>query len=80
MPFKFEATSTRKLLIGFIKDYMESQKITRMQLSKKLDVDPSYITRILNENSNCTVDVLLGIAEVLGLDVRFYRKGIDKKK
>lgn len=80
MPFKFEATSTRKLLIGFIKDYMESQKVTRMELSKKLDVDPSYVTRILNENSNCTVDVLLGISEVLGLDVRIYRKGIDKKK
>lgn len=80
MSLKFEATSARKLLISFIKDYMESNKITRMQLSKKLNVNPSYVTRILDEKTNCSVDTLLGVADTLGLDVRFYRKGIDKKK
>lgn len=80
MSLKFEATSARNLLISFIKDYMESNKVTRMQLSKKLNVNPSYVTRILDGKTNCSVDTLLGVADVLGLDIRFYRKGIDKKK
>ena len=80
MSCKFEATSARRLLISFIKDYMESQKITRTELSNRLGVHISYVSRILNDRSTCTVDVLLGMADAIGLDVRFYRKGIDKKK
>lgn len=80
MTTKVKSPAATKFLVQMIQDYIDSENISRAELARRLDVNKSFVSKVLNSSKPCTVDTLLSMADKLGLDVRFYVKGIDKKK
>ena len=58
---------------------METLKMNRTQLAKKLAVSPAAVTKILNGNSNFTLRTLLSLSDAMDADLKieFGVKTID---
>jgi transcriptional regulator with XRE-family HTH domain len=58
-----------RLLIGVNEEIvaqLESDGITRTELARRLDVDKSHVTRLLNGMPNVTLKTLVSVASALG--------------
>lgn len=45
---------------------MEEKKVTKAEISKRMDVAPSYITKILRGNANFTISSMVRLARAVG--------------
>lgn len=79
MSLKLKDSSARYLLQSMIKEYIKDNGVKRSDIVASCGITESSLSKALNTDA-FTVDYLLGLAKVVGLDVRFYVKGIDKKK
>ena len=58
-----------KLLNKIIND-MDSKKMSKIELAKKLNVTKAYVTGLINGKSKASVEKLIEIATVIGIDVK----------
>ena len=59
---------TRKFVNGIIR-LLERGKMTRLEFARRLDVRPSYVTKILSGSENFTVETMQKMAGILGYRV-----------
>lgn len=62
-----QASRARSLFVYHVLCSMEKLGISRVELAKDLGVNPSYITKALNEQENFTISTMARFASVLGL-------------
>lgn len=60
----------RKKISQNVKKYREKANLTREDLSLKLGLDNSYISKLEACRINITIDQLSSIANILGVDVK----------
>ena len=59
---------TRKFVDNIIR-LLERRKMTRLEFARRLDVRPSYVTKILSGSENFTVETMQKMAGILGYQV-----------
>ena len=58
----------RKFVDNIIR-LLERRKMTRLEFARRLDVRPSYVTKILSGSENFTVETMQKMAGILGYQV-----------
>lgn len=58
---------------------MEEKGVSRAELARRIGVNRSYITRILNENANLTVETMVKIVTALGMKIDLITVPIDER-
>ena len=53
-----------------VDEELKRQGLTRKELAERLEVHPSYISRILNDPDNMTVRTLFRLCNALGLEAK----------
>ncbi|MCC6142820.1 MAG: helix-turn-helix transcriptional regulator [Candidatus Hydrogenedentes bacterium] len=66
----FVADCLKGQLVEHILQAMEAQHLSKSDLAKRLHTSRQYVTRVLNEKANFTVDSIAEIACALGMGVR----------
>lgn len=59
---------------------MEEKKVSRVQLAKRLNCSPAYITKLLNGNENLTIKKITQIACALETGIEITLTGKNKQK
>lgn len=57
---------------GMIKEEIEYRKLSKRELSKKMDISYKLFTDILNEKKPLTEDIAVKLEKVLGIPAYFY--------
>jgi transcriptional regulator with XRE-family HTH domain len=63
---------TESVILDFTYDierFMESRKLSRADLAKKVGVSPAYITKVLRGEGNLTVKSVVSLADAVGAKV-----------
>jgi transcriptional regulator with XRE-family HTH domain len=60
--------SETKRLLNLMKDCLRSLGVSNRELARRLEMSPSYVSKLLSGSSNLRLDHLIRICKVTGLD------------
>ncbi len=63
-----------------IKEIMREKKISNAEIARKLKVSPQYVSDVVNNHKNITLDVLSKFAEILSEPVVALFEGYNRNR
>ena len=67
-----EAEYRKQWIVHELLGLMEEQGITRAELARRMDVQPSRVTSILSGTNNFTIDTLVRAGRAVGADIELH--------
>lgn len=77
---KMDKNELQKRLGIQIKKAMAEKKISHAELSKRSEIDPPHITRLIQGGTNPTLSTIVKLAEALEIEVSDLFQGYSYKK
>ena len=65
---------------GEIKDFLNKKRVTAYRLSKDLELDPSYLSRVLRNQIGPSYEMIKRMLNYLGYEIRIVKSKRKTKK
>ena len=75
-----EAEYRKQWIVHELLGLMEKQGITRAELARRMDVQPSRVTSILSGTNNFTIETLVRAGRAVGADLKLHFVPMKKEK
>jgi len=75
-----EAEYRKQWIVNQLLGLMEEQGITRAELARRMEVQPSRVTSILSGTNNFTIDTLVRAGRAVGADIELHFVPMNKDK
>lgn len=75
-----EAEYRKQWIVNELLGLMEEQGISRAELARRMEVQPSRVTSILSGTNNFTIDTLVRAGRAVGADIEFHFVPMKKDK
>jgi plasmid maintenance system antidote protein VapI len=75
-----EAEYRKQWIVNELLGLMEEQGITRAELARRMEVQPSRVTSILSGTNNFTIDTLVRAGRAVGADIELHFVPMKKDK